>query len=81
MQRDDIDHDRIGVAGNSLGGAKAGWMAAVEPRIKMAIVSGWAYHDIALALASTARNCRTSGCGTVDLDRIRRRWRPRTAPC
>ena len=43
--RDDIDHDRIGVAGNSLGGAKASWMAALEPRIKMAIVSGWAYDD------------------------------------
>ena len=43
--RNDIDHDRIGVAGNSLGGAKASWMAAVEPRIKMAIVSGWAYDD------------------------------------
>ena len=43
--RDDIDHARIGVAGNSLGGAKASWMAAVEPRIKTAIVSGWAYDD------------------------------------
>jgi dienelactone hydrolase len=48
MERDDIDPQRIGVAGNSLGGAKAGWMAAVEPRIKLAIVSGWAYHDITL---------------------------------
>ena len=48
IERDDIDHDRIGVAGNSLGGAKAGWMAALEPRIKMAIVSGWAFHDIGL---------------------------------
>jgi len=47
-QRDDIDPQRIGVAGNSLGGAKAGWMAALEPRIKLAIVSGWAYHDITL---------------------------------
>jgi dienelactone hydrolase len=46
LERDDIDHDRIGVAGNSLGGAKAGWMAAVEPRIKMAIISGWAFHDV-----------------------------------
>ena len=43
--RDDIDHDRIGIAGNSLGGAKASWMAALEPRIKMTIVSGWAYDD------------------------------------
>jgi dienelactone hydrolase len=46
--REDIDHDRIGVAGNSLGGAKASWMAALEPRIKMAIVSGWSYSDLGL---------------------------------
>jgi cephalosporin-C deacetylase-like acetyl esterase/predicted GH43/DUF377 family glycosyl hydrolase len=48
LERDDIAHDRIGVAGNSLGGAKAGWMAALEPRLKTAIVSGWALHDIGL---------------------------------
>lgn len=48
LQRDWIDSERIGVAGNSLGGAKAGWMAALEPRIKLAIVSGWAYDDITL---------------------------------
>jgi len=48
IERDDVDRERIGVAGNSLGGAKAGWMAAVEPRIKMAIVSGWAYDDVGL---------------------------------
>jgi hypothetical protein len=48
LERDDIDADRLGVAGNSLGGAKAGWMAALEPRIRMAIISGWAYDDITL---------------------------------
>ena len=48
LEREDIDPDRIGVAGNSLGGAKAGWMAAVEPRIKVAIVSGWAFHDVTI---------------------------------
>ncbi len=62
MQREDIDHDRIGVAGNSLGGAKAGWMAALEPRIKMAVVSGWAYHDIGL---------RTKYCTKVPNQRMR----------
>jgi len=46
--RTDIDLDRIGVAGNSLGGAKAGWMAALEPRIRLAIVSGWAFDDVGL---------------------------------
>ena len=48
LERDWIDPNRIGVAGNSLGGAKAGWMAALEPRIAMAIVSGWAYDDVTL---------------------------------
>lgn len=48
LQRDEIDPQRIGVAGNSLGGAKASWMAALEPRIRMAIVSGWAYDDVTL---------------------------------
>ncbi|MCA9003927.1 MAG: acetylxylan esterase, partial [Planctomycetaceae bacterium] len=47
-ERDDVDHSRIGVAGNSLGGAVASWMAALEPRLKMAIVSGWAYDNATL---------------------------------
>lgn len=48
FQRDDVDHSKIGVAGNSLGGAVASWMAALEPRIKLAIVSGWAYNNVTL---------------------------------
>ena len=48
LERSDIDPAKIGVVGNSLGGAIAGWMAAVEPRICLAIVSGWAYHDVTL---------------------------------
>ncbi|QDT90124.1 acetylxylan esterase [Gimesia algae] len=47
-ERDDVDHSKIGVAGNSLGGAVASWMAALEPRLKMAIVSGWAYDNVTL---------------------------------
>ena len=47
-QRKDIDSTRLGVMGNSLGGAKASWMAALEPRLKMAIVCGWAYDDITI---------------------------------
>lgn len=62
MERDDIDHERVGVAGNSLGGAKAAWMAALEPRIKMAIVSGWALDDIGL---------RTKVCTMVPNQRMR----------
>ncbi len=62
VQRDDINSERIGVAGNSLGGAKAGWMAALEPRIKMAIVSGWAYHDAGL---------RTKYCTRLPNERMR----------
>ena len=64
LDRDDIDPRRIGVAGNSLGGAKAGWMAALEPRICMAIVSGWAYHNIGL---------RTKYCTKLPNRRMRER--------
>ena len=62
LERDDIDPERIGVAGNSLGGAKAGWMAALEPRIRMAIVSGWAYDDVTL---------RTKYCTRLPSERMR----------
>jgi dienelactone hydrolase len=48
LERDDINHDRIGVAGYSLGGAKASWVAALDPRIKLALVCGWAYDDVVL---------------------------------
>ena len=40
-----IDATRLGVAGNSLGGAVAGWVWALEPRLRMAVVSGWAFGD------------------------------------
>jgi len=61
-ERDDIDPQRIGVGGNSLGGAVAGWMAALEPRIRMGIVSGWAYHDVGL---------RTKYCTRLPNERMR----------
>jgi hypothetical protein len=48
LSREDIDPRRIGVAGNSLGGAKASWMAALDPRLSFAIVSGWAFDDVTL---------------------------------
>ncbi len=40
-----IDSARLGVAGNSLGGAVAGWVWALDPRLRMALVSGWAFGD------------------------------------
>jgi hypothetical protein len=43
LERRDIDPGRIGVSGNSLGGAKAGWMAALDPRLHFAAISGWAF--------------------------------------
>lgn len=43
LQRTDVDPARVGVAGNSLGGAKAGWMAALDARLRFALVSGWAF--------------------------------------
>jgi dienelactone hydrolase len=48
LERDDIDSQRIGIVGFSLGGTKASWMAALDPRIKLAIVAGWCYGDAAL---------------------------------
>jgi predicted GH43/DUF377 family glycosyl hydrolase/poly(3-hydroxybutyrate) depolymerase len=48
MERKDVDQNRIGVAGYSLGGAKASWIAALDPRIKLALVCGWAYDDVVL---------------------------------
>lgn len=40
-----VNHDRLGVAGNSLGGAIAGWLYALEPRLRAVIVSGWTFSD------------------------------------
>lgn len=40
-----VDLERPGVVGNSLGGAVAGWVWALEPRLRLAIVSGWAFGD------------------------------------
>lgn len=48
LTRRDIAPDRIGIAGNSLGGATGGWVAALEPRLRLAIVTGWAYDDITI---------------------------------
>jgi dienelactone hydrolase len=48
LSRKDIDSARIGVAGNSLGGAKAGWMATLDDRLTFAIVSGWAFSDVTI---------------------------------
>lgn len=48
LSRSDIDPARIGVAGNSLGGAIAGWMAVLDTRLRFAIVSGWAFDDLTL---------------------------------
>jgi dienelactone hydrolase len=46
LEREDVDADNIGVAGNSLGGAKASWMAALETRLSFALISGWALSNM-----------------------------------
>ncbi|MBM3861177.1 MAG: hypothetical protein FJ395_16235 [Verrucomicrobia bacterium] len=48
MTRKDIAHDRVGIAGNSLGGATGGWVAALETRLRMAVITGWAYDDVTI---------------------------------
>ena len=45
LTRSDIDPNKIGVAGNSLGGAKATWMLALDTRLRLGLVSGWGYGD------------------------------------
>jgi dienelactone hydrolase len=60
--RGDVDAARVGVAGNSLGGAVASWVAALDPRVRMAIVSGWAYDDVGL---------RSKYCTRVPMWRMR----------
>jgi predicted GH43/DUF377 family glycosyl hydrolase len=42
-QRPEVDPDRIGLAGNSLGGASAGCVAILEPRIRSTVISGWGF--------------------------------------
>lgn len=54
LARDDIDASRIGLAGNSLGGAVAQFTAAVEPRLRLVLVSGWMYDPY---LASHSKLC------------------------
>lgn len=36
------------------GGAIAGWLFALEPRLRMTIVSGWGFSDL---LCRTAKHC------------------------
>lgn len=54
--RDDIDAGRLAVAGNSLGGAKAGWMLALDQRLVATLVSGWAFGDHMLV---SGKRCTT----------------------
>jgi dienelactone hydrolase len=48
QQRNDVDPDKIGIAGYSLGGATAAWVAALDQRVRLALICGWAYDDITL---------------------------------
>jgi dienelactone hydrolase len=48
LTRSDIDPARVGAGGVSNGGAQATWLAALDPRIKAAVVGGWAYDDVVL---------------------------------
>ncbi|HUT37085.1 MAG TPA: acetylxylan esterase [Planctomycetota bacterium] len=67
LTRSDVAPNHIGVAGNSLGGAKAGWMAVLDGRLSFAIVSGWAFADVVL---------RSKHCTSAPNERMREglRW-------
>ena len=54
LTRDDVDPERIGVGGNSLGGTKAQFMAALDTRLRLVLVSGWKYGDYNLV---TGKRC------------------------
>lgn len=41
VSRPDVDAERVGVAGLSMGGEWTMWIAACDPRLKVAVVSGW----------------------------------------
>jgi dienelactone hydrolase len=41
----EVDPKRIGVVGNSLGGASSGCLAILDSRIKSAVVSGWGFYS------------------------------------
>jgi hypothetical protein len=49
-----IDPHRLGVIGNSLGGAVAGWLFALEPRLRMTVISGWGFSD---SLCARGKHC------------------------
>ncbi|MHB8860823.1 MAG: LamG-like jellyroll fold domain-containing protein [Pirellulaceae bacterium] len=41
QSRQEVDRERLGVAGLSMGGEWTMWSAACDPRLKAAVVSGW----------------------------------------
>ena len=41
QSRAEVDRERLGVAGLSMGGEWTMWSAACDPRLKAAVVSGW----------------------------------------
>ena len=43
VTRPEVDADRIGVLGYSLGGASAGGLTLVDPRVHAAVLSGWGF--------------------------------------
>ena len=44
--RSEVDTERLGVFGSSLGGQFTFWTTALDARVKAAVVSGWALEDI-----------------------------------
>ena len=40
VAREDVDREHVGVSGQSMGGALSSWMAALDSRLKVSIISG-----------------------------------------
>ncbi len=72
--RTDIDKTRLGVVGNSLGGAVAGWMTMLEDRLHVAIVSGFILGEYSRVRGKACTNVPSIKlapiCSDIDIIRL-----------
>lgn len=63
--RDDVDHERLGCAGLSLGGEMAMWLGAMDPRMRVTVSSGY---------LTTVANMRRGHCPCWEFDGLTSRF-------